>query len=62
MTKNLEEIRDWVHKQPWYKTEDKEMNLYPEGRKCFICPKMLPRNLKDVCSGECYTKKMEKLS
>ena len=62
MKKVQDEVRDWVHSQPWYKYQDKQANKFPAGRKCFICENILPRNLKDVCSGDCYTKKMDKLS
>lgn len=62
MKKVQDEVREWVEKQPWYNAKDENSNTFPEGRKCFICESILPRNLKDVCSGKCYQQKMDKLS
>lgn len=56
------QIRDWVSRQPWAQGVQGKGNEFPEGRKCSQCPKTLPQNLKDVCSGECYVKKIEKES
>jgi len=57
--KKLTEVREWVKKQDWAQGKS---NIFPANRKCSQCPNILPRNLKDVCSGECYVKKKDAIA